>query len=57
MRNGKMLTQDTPLALLKEHNTDYLEDVFLALCYQENNKTSRKVSQNVFKYGVQAHSR
>nr|XP_018896019.1 PREDICTED: ABC transporter G family member 20-like [Bemisia tabaci] len=45
MRNGKMLTQDTPLALLKEYNTDYLEDVFLALCYQENNKTSRKISK------------
>lgn len=35
MRYGKLLAEDSPNKLLEDHNTNNLEDVFLALCRRD----------------------
>lgn len=49
MRNGVLLTEEQPQALIQRYNCSYLEDAFLALCRKQeneaaNSKKKRKVS-------------
>ncbi|CAH0387249.1 unnamed protein product [Bemisia tabaci] len=44
MRNGRMLREDSPNALLQRYNAEYLEDVFLVLCAQDN-EASKNIQQ------------
>jgi len=44
MRNGRLLTEDSPQSLLVNSGLVTLEDVFLKLCYQETGKDIPKTS-------------
>jgi len=40
MRDGKLLAEDNPNLLLNRYDLPNLEEVFLKLCYLENNQIS-----------------
>ena len=47
MRNGHILTEDSPKYLLKKHNTTSLEEVFLQICYSMDGKRDISVSSDI----------
>ncbi|CAF4912728.1 unnamed protein product [Rotaria sp. Silwood1] len=46
MRSGRMLAEDEPSSILNKYNQISLENVFLQLCYQDQNRIQQHVSLN-----------
>nr|XP_018910594.1 PREDICTED: ABC transporter G family member 20-like [Bemisia tabaci] len=52
MRYGKLLAEDSPNKLLEDHNTNNLEDVFLALCRRDEAAKEFKWDSSFFSRGA-----
>ncbi|CAF1177903.1 unnamed protein product, partial [Didymodactylos carnosus] len=46
MRSGRMLAEDEPIALLAKYNQSSLENVFLNLCVEDQNRVLSKLKRN-----------
>ncbi|CAF1123969.1 unnamed protein product [Rotaria sp. Silwood1] len=46
MRSGRMLAEDEPSLLLNKYNQTSLENVFLQLCFQDQNRFQQEISMN-----------